>query len=154
MRTVPKWVAGDKRLDEYRQLPLDQAFSRIIQVWQSASALRRGPGPFGTVGIPIESQLADWLARERPESEPLLYEHLRHDDELVRAYCVHTLLIIGSRLLLNLPETICGCRTPITRCHGCSVVSLPLCELFEGELGDNRDMFEGANSDRPSGWWL
>lgn len=153
MRTGPSWLSDEKRLDEYRTLSIEQAVARIIAAWRSAKSLHRGPGPIGMTTIPIESQLADWLARTHPETERLLYDHLQDDSALVRAYCIHTLLKMGSRLLLNLPDTITDCGTEITRCLGCSIVTVPLSNLFTEELLSIRLMFDGVNANKSSGWW-
>lgn len=153
MRRIPRFITNDERLDEYRSLPLDEAFARIIAVWRSLPALYRGPGPIGMKEIPLGSQLADWLVYEHPETEQALYDHLQDESVVLRAYCVHTLLRMGSRLLLKVPDTITECHDKVTRCYGCSIVPAPLSDLFTDELSSNSRMFAGEDANKPSGWW-
>jgi len=125
-------------------------------VWgqDCATSLLLGPGPLGTTEIPIESQLADWLTYEHPDCESFLHKNLKHSNIIVRGYCTHTLIRMGSRLLMDVPDTILQCDTPITRCLGCSAAAVPFKDLFADEIESNNRMFDDENSDKISGWWL
>jgi hypothetical protein len=103
--------------------------------------------------LPLECLLADWLQYEHPYAEQCLYECLEDESYYTKAYCLHTLLALGSRLLLQLPASVTGCPEVLTRCHGCSIVRAPLWELFEEEVQIVRRMFVGERSGMPSGWW-
>jgi hypothetical protein len=119
---IPRWVRSDSRLAEYRRLPLPEAFQRLLAVWQASIAFYRGPGPLGNAELPLECLLADWLQYEHPDVEQRLYECLEIESVYTKAYCLHTRLALGSRLLLKLPASVTGCSEVITCCHGCSLV--------------------------------
>jgi hypothetical protein len=131
------------RLVDYRRLPLPEAFQRLLAVWRAATTFYRGPGPLGVTELPLECLLADWLQYEHPEAERCLHECLEDESIYIKAYCLHTLLALGSLLLLQLPACVTCCSEVITRCHGCSIVRAPLWKLFEEEVQSVRLMFEG-----------
>lgn len=151
---IPKYLTMDSRLEEYRRTPFDQAFKKILSIWKDAEVLQDGPlAVIGITEIPIASQLMYWLAKEQLHSESRLYKELDNENVLIRAYCLRTLLIIGSRLLLNIPKSISECKIPIRHRYGVNGQELPLCELFNNELERVKAAFSGDNANKPSGWW-
>jgi len=131
---IPRSILSDARLDRFRAMPFDNAWSEIIEIWSKAPSLFSGPGPLGTKEIPLESQFCDWLVYEHPESEARFHAELGNSSLYVRAYCLHALIRMYSRLLLDLPDDVLKCEAKLNSVHGCSVGTTSFRDHFDQEL--------------------
>lgn len=87
---------------------------RVIRIWRRAQLVHQAPS---WEGSPEARALAEELARH-PENEAWLVEALGDPSQLVVAYTLLTLELMGSPHLRNLPPELLSNRSAITLAAG------------------------------------
>lgn len=96
---------------------------RAIEVWKKAQVVYQSPS---WEGRPEARVFVERIATEFRECERKLAELLEHENQLVAAYALLTLQLMGSRTLRTLPAQLLERRSKITLRTGSFSTSMDL----------------------------
>jgi hypothetical protein len=96
---------------------------RAIQSWGKAQVLYTGPT---LTGLPEPLELAQKIAADYPQFHDGLVALLSSSDQLVAAYALLTLRMMGSPVLANLPAELLSRKGQVTVVMGCFLNAMDL----------------------------
>jgi hypothetical protein len=92
-----------------------ELLDRAIVIWRKAQVLHQAPS---WKGEPEARAVAEQIAADRPECEPVLASLLLDKSQLVAAYALLTLELMRSSVLQSLPSEVLQRRANVTLITG------------------------------------